>query len=165
MRGLKVPSFYRFMFKEIVRELLQNYLNERSDLFLIDFEILSGNIIRIVVDGDNGVLVEDCMMISRAIEHNLDKDEYDFSLEVSSAGAYSTLTNTRQYAKNIGRVLSIETNLENYEAKLIEANDEDIKLKWKQRQPKKIGKGKITVEKEINILYKDINEAKVKIKF
>jgi hypothetical protein len=30
---------------------------------------------------------------------------------------------------------------------------------------KKIGKGKVTVEKEINLLYKDINEAKVKIKF
>ena len=41
----------------------------------------------------------------------------------------------------------------------------DIKLKWKQREPKKIGKGKVTVEKEINILYKVINESKVKIKF
>ena len=165
MRGLKVPSFYRIMFKEVVKELLQNCLSERDDLFLIDFEILSGNVIRIVVDGDNGVLVEDCMMISRAIEHNLDRDEYDFSLEVSSAGAYSNLTNSRQYVKNIGRVLSIKTNLEDYEAKLVEANKEDIKLKWKQREPKKIGKGKVTVEKEINILYKDINEAKVKIKF
>ena len=153
------------MFKEVVKELLQNCLSEREDLFLIDFEILSGNVIRIVVDGDNGVLVEDCMMISRAIEHNLDRDEYDFSLEVSSAGAYSNLTNSRQYVKNIGRVLSIKTNLEDYEAKLVEANKEDIKLKWKQREPKKIGKGKVTVEKEINILYKDINEAKVKIKF
>ena len=83
------------------------------------------------------------MMISRAIEHNLDRDEYDFSLEVSSAGAYSTLTNSRQYVKNIGRVLSIKTNLEDYEAKLVEANKEDIKLKWKQREPKKIGKGKV----------------------
>jgi len=165
MRGLKVPSFYRIMFKEVVKELLENCLSERDDLFLIDFEILSGNVIRIVVDGDNGVLVEDCMMISRAIEHNLDRDEYDFSLEVSSAGAYSSLTNSRQYVKNIGRVLSIKTNLEDYEAKLVEANKEDIKLKWKQREPKKIGKGKVTVEKEINILYKDINEAKVKIKF
>jgi ribosome maturation factor RimP len=153
------------MFKEVVKELLQNCLSERDDLFLIDFEILSGNVIRIVVDGDYGVLVEDCMMISRAIEHNLDRDEYDFSLEVSSAGAYSSLTNSRQYVKNIGRVLSIKTNLEDYEAKLVEANKEDIKLKWKQREPKKIGKGKVTVEKEINILYKDINEAKVKIKF
>ena len=77
------------MFKEVVKELLQNCLSERDDLFLIDFEILSGNVIRIVVDGDNGVLVEDCMMISRAIEHNLDRDEYDLSLVVSSAGGVS----------------------------------------------------------------------------
>ena len=153
------------MDQKLVTKLVHEAISENESLFLIELSFLTGDRIKIVVDGDNGVLVEDCMMISRAIEHNLDRDEYDFSLEVSSAGAYSSLTNSRQYVKNIGRVLSIKTNLEDYEAKLVEANKEDIKLKWKQREPKKIGKGKVTVEKEINILYKDINEAKVKIKF
>ena len=80
------------MFKSIVQELLKKSLLEREDLFLTDFEILSGNKIRIVIDGDKGVLVEDCIFISRAIEHNIDRDEYDFSLEVSSAGASAALT-------------------------------------------------------------------------
>jgi len=171
------------MFKSIVEELLKKSLLEREDLFLTDFEILSGNKIRIVIDGDKGVLVEDCnkirividgdkgvlvedcIFISRAIEHNIDRDEYDFSLEVSSAGASAALTISRQFVKNIGRVLQVRTNDNHYEAELVEATSEEIKLKWKQREPKKIGKGKITVEKEINLLYKDINEAKVKIKF
>ena len=37
------------------------------------------NEIKVVIDGDNGVKVEDCMFISRAIEGNLDRDEVDFS--------------------------------------------------------------------------------------
>ena len=72
------------MFRDSVKELLEEGLENRPDLFLIDFEILDGNKIRIVIDGDKGVLVEDCIFISRAIEHNLDREEQDFSLEVRS---------------------------------------------------------------------------------
>lgn len=87
------------MFKETVKELLDKALEEREDLFLIDFDVLQGNTIRIVIDGDKGVLVEDCIFISRAIEHNLDREEQDFSLEVTSAGAASPLHHNRQYKK------------------------------------------------------------------
>lgn len=75
------------MFKTNVKNLLDAALIERPDLFLIDFSIQGDNHINIVVDGDHGVLVEDCMFISRAIEHSLDREEHDFSLEVMSAGA------------------------------------------------------------------------------
>ena len=39
------------------------------------------------------------MFISSAIEHNLDREEQDFSLEVMSAGATTPLTHQRQYKK------------------------------------------------------------------
>ena len=61
------------MFRDIVKELLEDCLAQRQDLFLIDFDILEGNKIRIVIDGDKGVLVEDCMFVSRGIEHNIDQ--------------------------------------------------------------------------------------------
>lgn len=154
------------MFKDIVKTLLDNGLEERKDLFLIDFDVLEGNSIRVVIDGDNGVLVKDCMFISRAIEHNLDREEYDFSLEVTSAGATTPLTTNRQYKKNIGRVVIVKA-IENqtFEAKLVQADDSSITLEWKTREPKPIGKGKVTVQKEANLPYSDIIEAKVKIKF
>jgi ribosome maturation factor RimP len=57
----------------------------------------------LLLDGDNGVLVDDCIFISRAIEHNLDREEQDFSLEVTSCGATSPLQFPRQYNKHIGR--------------------------------------------------------------
>ena len=153
------------MFKSIVEELLEKSLLERKDLFLTDFEILSGNKIRIVIDGDKGVLVEDCMFISRAIEHNIDRDEHDFSLEVMSGGAAAPLTHKRQYKKNIKRTLKVRTSSEEIEGTLTEATDDNITLEWKVREPKPIGKGKVTVKKEANIPYENIVEAKVMIKF
>ncbi|GAA4289746.1 ribosome assembly cofactor RimP [Aestuariibaculum suncheonense] len=153
------------MFKETVKNLLDAALEERSDLFLIEFTIGSDNHIKIVIDGDNGVLVEDCMFVSRAIEHNIDREEHDFSLEVMSAGAASPLVNKRQYKKNLNRDLKVRTASEKFEGTLAQATDTDIILEWKVREPKPVGKGKVTVTKQATIAYEDIVEAKVMIKF
>lgn len=155
------------MLKEsTIRTLIDNGLEERNDLFLIDLKLLPDNKINVIIDGDKGVSVQDCMYISRAIEHNLDREEEDFSLEVTSAGATSPLKEKRQYKKNIGRTLQVKSN-ENIkiEAKLTEADDEFISLEWKTKEPKPVGKGKITVNKQAKIAYNDILEAKVIIKF
>lgn len=154
------------MFKKKVEDLLQNALNEREDLFLIDFTVSNDNAIKVVIDGDDGVLVEDCIYVSRAIEHNIDREEEDFSLEVLSAGAASPLTLPRQYKKHVGRDLEVKTSEgENMEGKLDGVDDEGIVLKWKTREPKPVGKGKVTVTKETKVAFNNIKEAKVKIKF
>ena len=95
------------MFKSTVEDLLRKALNERQDLFLIDFSVSNDNAIKIIIDGDKGVLVEDCIFVSRAIEHNLDREEHDFSLEVLSSGATSPLVLPRQYSKHVGRHLEV----------------------------------------------------------
>ena len=153
------------MFNTAVEDLLNKALIERSDLFLIDFTISSDNKIKIIIDGDQGVTVEDCMFISRAIEHNLDREEQDFSLEVMSAGAASLLVNKRQYKKHVNRTLKLKTASETIEGTLTGVTDEHITLEWKVREPKPVGKGKVTVKKQASIAYEDIVEAKVMIKF
>lgn len=153
------------MFRTTVTDLLEAALIERPDLFLIEFSIVGENQIKVVIDGDKGVLVEDCMFVSRAIEHNLDREEQDFSLEVMSAGATSPLVHERQYKKNLNRVLHVRTDSGEIEGTLVQVADNDITLNWKVREPKPIGKGKVTVKKEANIAYKNIVEAKVMIKF
>ncbi|RED50505.1 ribosome assembly cofactor RimP [Seonamhaeicola aphaedonensis] len=153
------------MFKTTVENLLNDALEERPDLFLIDFSIQGDNQIKVVIDGDHGVLVDDCIFISRAIEHNLDREEQDFSLDVMSAGATTPLVKQRQYKKNINRTLKVKTESENFEGILSNTSDSDITLRWKVREPKPVGKGKVTVTKEANIAYTDIVEAKVMIKF
>ena len=153
------------MLKATVEQLLNEALEERNDLFLIDFSVLEDNQIKVVIDGDKGVLVEDCIFISRAIEHNLDREEQDFSLEVTSAGAASPLKHIRQYEKNLGRVLNVKTATDSFEGTITDANENEIILEWKTREPKPLGKGKVTVKKQETIAYKDIKEAIVVIKF
>ncbi|MEM5566661.1 ribosome assembly cofactor RimP [Psychroserpens sp. AS72] len=154
------------MFRETVNNLLNEALEEREDLFLISFDVLPDNSIKIIIDGDNGVVVEDCIFISRAIEHNLDREEQDFSLEVLSAGATEPLVSVRQYMKNIGRTLSVKTKEnETIEGTLTQVDETKILLEWKTREPKPIGKGKVTVKKEAEIAYDAISKAQVVIKF
>lgn len=154
------------MLKDIVEKLLDEALKERPSLFLIDLKISTANQIIIVIDGDDGVNLKDCVEVSRAIEHNIDEEEYDFSLEVTSAGATEPIVVPRQYRKNIGRKLEVTTiDGEKIEANLTSVNDEGITLKWKAREPKPIGKGKHTVEKEAVIEYTNIKEAKAVITF
>ncbi|HCV79928.1 MAG TPA: ribosome assembly cofactor RimP, partial [Zunongwangia profunda] len=82
--------------KENVEKLLQQAFEENNSLFLIDLMVTSDNQIRVVIDGDKGVSVEDCMYVSRKVEHNLDREEEDFSLEVTSAGVSEPLQIPRQ---------------------------------------------------------------------
>jgi ribosome maturation factor RimP len=153
------------MLKEKVKELLEQGLEEDPSLFLIDFTMGADNSIHVVIDGDHGVTVSDCMRISRAIEHNLDRDEYDFSLEVASAGASAPLVMPRQYLKNVGRKLEVQIKDQKLEGNLTSVNDDSIILEWKAREPKPIGKGKVTVQKKEEINFSDIIKAKVVLKF
>nr|WP_299383260.1 ribosome assembly cofactor RimP [Allomuricauda sp.] len=153
------------MFKEKVESLLNKALEDRPALFLIDFTISGDNTVRVVLDGDEGVNLQDCMDVSRAIEHNLDREAEDFSLEVTSAGATSPLQLRRQYKKNVGRKLMVRTSDNEWEGTLTEANDEHITLEWKAREPKPVGKGKVTVQKKEVIAFSDIHQAKVVLKF
>lgn len=140
-------------------------LAERTDLFLIDLTVGTDNKIILTIDGDNGVTLQDCIDMSRAVEHNLDREEEDFALEVASAGAASPLKQPRQFKKNIGRTLLVKTAEGEIEAPLVDATDEVAVLEWTAREPKKIGKGKETVTKRAEIPYGDIKQAVVVIKF
>ncbi len=152
-------------FKDKVTELLQHALTLREDLFLIDFTVGADNRIKVVLDGDKGINLKDCMDVSRAIEHNLDREEEDFSLEVTSAGATEPLQLPRQYKKNVGRTLEVKTGQTVIKGNLTAANEEKITLEWKAREPKPVGKGKHTVQKKQEIVLADIKEAKVVLKF
>lgn len=152
-------------FKEKVIALIESALREYPSLFLIECTIGNDNAIHIVIDGDKGVSIDDCIAISRAVEHNLDREEQDFSLDVSSFGATSPLVMPRQYQKNIGRELQVKTDTENVKGKLISADENQIVLEVQTREAKPQGKGKITVKKEVKISLANIKEAKIVLKF
>ena len=153
-------------FRNKIEDLLNGFLAEREDLFLIDLKISAGDDVTVILDGDNGVTLQDCLDASRAIEFNMDRDAHDFSLQVMSAGLSEPLTTPRQFRKNIGRDLDILLNdRSNVEAELVKVDDEKITLMLRYRKPKEIGKGKVDVEEEKEINYNDIKKALVAIKF
>ena len=161
-----LPSFYKIMtFREKVTDLLNEGLQEKPSVFLIDLTITDAFKIIVTLDGDNGVVLQDCIDVSRSIENNLDREEQDFSLEVASVGVGSPLKLVRQYKKNIGRMLIVKLAESTIEAELVDANDEFITLAWEAREPKKLGKGKETVQKRQEIPYTDIKEAIVTVIF
>jgi ribosome maturation factor RimP len=152
-------------FKEKVCKLLEASLDSRPDLFLIECKVSIDNHISILLDGDEGVNLKSCVEISRQIEHNLDREVHDFSLEVASAGVGSPLQKTRQYLKNMGRKLRVEREaMPTLEGMLIDSNEYGFTLQWKQREPKPIGKGKITVTKSKTLSFNEIISAKVLVK-
>ena len=160
-------SFLFNMNQEEVKQRIDEAIMENPSLFLVEWKISADNAIEVLVDGDEGVTIDEIVRISRHIEHNLDREEYDFSLNVSTAGVGSHLVLPRQYKKNIGRSLKV-TKVEggkDLEGELVSADEESIVLKWSVREPKPIGKGKHTVEKEEKIEYKEIKKAIVKVIF
>ncbi len=153
------------MDKNLVKKLLSEALALNESLFLIDLSISSANHIRVIVDGDDGVAISECIRLSRAIEHNLDED-LEFSLEVLSFGLGESLQLKRQYKKNIGRKLQITTkDGVIFEGKNIAVDEDSVTLTWKAREPKPIGKGKHTVIKEEKINFENIKGAKVMLVF
>ena len=166
MREALLPSFYTTMtFRDKILGLLEEALKEKTSLFLVDLSISDAFKIMVTLDGDNGVNLQDCIDISRAIDNNLDREEQDYALEVASAGVSTPLKLVRQYRKNIGRTLKVKTSTETIEAKLDQVSEESIVLSWEAREPKKIGKGKETVQKTLTLPYSDIKEAIVTIIF
>lgn len=153
------------MQRDVIEKYVDKSLQKRPSLFLLKLDIGLDNQIKITLDGDHPVSIKDCVDVSRELEDELNLTEEDFSLEVTSAGVTSPLKIPRQYKKNIGRKLKVKTADEKFKAKLIDADDKGIKLHWRQREPKPVGKGKHTVQKEVELSYEDINEAKVMITF
>lgn len=151
--------------RERIEGLVKDALAKNPTLFLIDLTISADNRIRVIMDGDEGVTVEDCVEVSRAVESNLDESD-DFAIDVLSAGLSESLVLPRQYKKNIGRQLNIlKKDGIRVKGEVVDATDEDCTITWTVREPKPVGKGKITVTKEAKVPYDDIKEAKVVITF
>jgi ribosome maturation factor RimP len=151
--------------KAQVETLLTDALAERPDLFLISWEINDENHIKIIIDGDQGVRVQDCIDISRAVEHNLDRDAWDFSIEVLSAGVTEPLTMARQYKKNIGRWLKVKLEDQEVEGELTSIGDQAFTLSYQVREKKPVGKGYVKIQKEQEIAFDAVIRATVMIKF
>jgi len=90
---------------EIVNDKLEN-----DGCFLVSVEIKPSNSIFVTIDSEKGISIDYCVEISKLIEHTLNRDTEDFSLEVSSAGIEQPFKVLKQYHKNIGKEVEVLTN-------------------------------------------------------
>jgi ribosome maturation factor RimP len=70
-------------------------------------------ILEILLDGDNGVNIDDCAQVSRHVGFHLEEENViddAYRLEVSSPGIDANFVNIRQYQKNIGRTVQVKLN-------------------------------------------------------
>ncbi|MCD4682521.1 MAG: ribosome assembly cofactor RimP [Bacteroidales bacterium] len=94
--------------KKIVN-IVNSYL-KHGEYFLVEVDVRKGNVINVLVDGDNGITIAECVKISRNIESYFDRDEEDFELRVSSPGLNKPFKLLRQYKKYIDREIEITTH-------------------------------------------------------
>jgi ribosome maturation factor RimP len=151
--------------REQILRLAEAHLKD-SPLFVTAVKIGSGNQISVFIDGDEGVRIDDCVALSRAIESQLDRDREDFSLDVSSHGATAPLVSPRQYRRHLGREIEVRlVDGGKAEGRLGSVDEAGVTIGWDEREPKPVGKGKTTVHKTRNIPFAGIAEARIKLKF
>lgn len=155
---LAAKEKYSIMIDKLqVMEVIHQAL-DGTDKYLVDLKITTDNRIYVFIDGDSGIIIDDCVDLSRQIEGSLDREVEDFKLNVASAGLDSPLKLTRQYKKNVGQTLSVTTMTgEKHEGELMDADDEKIVLHIRAK--------KKCDDVDMTFAYKDIKTAKIVVKF
>lgn len=95
--------------RNLILEISRDYLKDTA-LFVVEVKVSKTNSITVTIDGDKGVVVEDCINLSKHIEKNLDRDKEDFELTVTSFGLEEWFSLPRQFVKNIGRQIELTDN-------------------------------------------------------
>jgi ribosome maturation factor RimP len=148
---------------EKVEVFVKQLIEKSENLFLIEIKSAPGNKVSVLLDGDNGITIENCTSINKALYKYIEENNLfnnNFSLEVSSPGVDRPLKLLRQYRKNVGRnvevVLNDGTKLE---GTLTDANEENITI------IEKTGKGNKMIMKTTTILFNQIRHTTVLITF
>lgn len=154
--------------KELVTKLAEERIRELDNgLFIVDLTISNSKVIRLELDKyEGGVTVNDCVSVSRNVEHNLDRETDDFELHVSSAGLDKPLRVHAQYVKNVGRGLDVKLKSgESTSGTLSDVFEKVITLSRTEKVAVEGKKKKETIEVKEEIPFTDIAEAKIVISF
>jgi len=147
-------------------EMLQDSLTG-LDLFVVSLTVSDSAVrpkVTAVLDGDQGVGIEECAQVSRRLARRVDEaygEEASYTLEVTSPGADQPLTDPRQYVRHAGRTLSLKMTDGTEKTGTLESSDATgIQLVEMVKE-----KNKKKALPVAFIPYADIKEAKVVISF
>jgi len=167
-RGDTSPLFvYTHFFMELteeIKKLAETHLNDAGH-FVVDVIVSLRNSpkkLLVILDGDKGITINDCVEVSRNLSNALDETNLvdgAFVLEVSTPGLDQPLKTKRQYVKNIGRNVKVKTKVNTVEGKLSNVSENTIEL------VQTIGTGKKKEEKAVEIAFEEIERTFVLVSF
>ncbi len=146
-RGPESPillSVYKMVDRNKIEETVKEFI-KGSGLFLVSVKVSSANRITVLADKKGGITIDECVSIHRHIEKNLNRDEMDYELQVSSPGLDMPFGVIEQYQKNEGKKVEVTDNdgtrysgiLKNVTSGGFEL-DAEVKVKGKSREIKEI---------------------------
>ena len=160
--------------QKTIEDYINTLLEKSEDVFLVEARVNPGNNIIVFLDADNGVTIDTCIRINRALYKQVEENALfpngDFALEVSSPGIDEPLKLHRQYKKNIGRTVEVVLNDETKrQGKLTEVNNDEIIIEETEGKTKKAhlygNKSSPVINKKTNILFNQIKHTKVLVTF
>ncbi|WP_374717644.1 ribosome maturation factor RimP [Neobacillus sp.] len=150
---------------EVVEELAAPIIQELG-LELVDIEYVKEGkswFLRVYIDKDDGVDIEDCGIVSERLSEKLDETDpipHNYFLEVSSPGAERPLKKPKDFEKAIGKNVFIKTyepidGEKSFEGTLLEFDGQTVKIEVKIKTRKKV----------IEIPYEKVANARLAVSF
>lgn len=146
--------------EEIIANMVEPII-ERNGMELVEIEFVKEGpdwFLRIFIDKDEGITLDDCELTSRAVEEILDvKDPINqaYHLEISSPGLERPLKKTKDFERFLGSMIEIKTfaplaGKKKFKGQLEGVNAEQINIVIDQEEiiiPRdKISKANLTLE-------------------
>ncbi len=164
--GTESPLFfYTYMnnIYDIVLEHLQPILGALN-LFLVEVKINERTeTVRVFIDKMEGITIEDCVAVSRALEKSLNEAinfSEKYALEVSSPGADQPLKVHEQYLQYLTRPVEvIAFNGLKYTGTLKQVSDNGIVITTEKKEKKN------TITEDIPLSFQDIKSIKPFLKY
>lgn len=151
--------------KAKVTEIVNEWLAEK-EYFLVDVSVSADNCVSVEIDHAEGVWIEDCVLLSRHIEANLDRDVEDYELEVGSAGIGQPFKVLRQYINHIGKEVEVlAKDGKKYRGIMARADETEFAVTVQVKEKPEGAKRPVLVDKEYAWCYEDVKYAKYLIKF
>ncbi len=147
-----------------ILEIIHAYLEDK-DIYLVEMKVKPGNRILVFIDSDRGINIDDCSALNRYVESKLDREQEDFELEVSSAGADAPIRVNRQYKRHIGRTFNFTlTDNSTFKGILAEVLPDGLIVKTPLVY--KTNSGKVQKEsEEKKLTFETIKEARIELSF
>lgn len=112
-------------------------------------------VVRVVVDADGGITLDDIAAVSRDVSAALDEPDASFgrgpyTLEVTSPGVDRPLTESRHWRRNVGRLVTVRLGDRSVTARITAVDDHGVRLTDDKGERTatfaELGPGKVHVE-------------------